>query len=159
MDTIDEYLVRIFGHEGGYVNDPRDPGGETRWGISKAANPQEDIKHLSQERAAEIYRTKYWRAGHCDDLPPEVQFDMFDATINHGPGNSIRFLQRAAGVADDGQFGPISLAAVHKANPLALLARFNGHRLQFMTDLTTWKTYNRGWARRIAANLKEVKDA
>jgi lysozyme family protein len=159
MTKLEGYLERLFGHEGGYVDDPRDPGGETRWGISKRAHPKENIKGLTKERAAEIYRTQYWTAIHGDELPEVIQFDLFDGAVNSGPENAVRWLQRALDVADDGKLGPITLAAAKQANPWALVARYNGERLMFLTKLSTWPTYGKGWSRRVATNLMEVKDA
>jgi lysozyme family protein len=158
MADIEGFLERIFGHEGGYVNDPGDPGGETNWGISKRAHPKEDIRNLTRERAAEIYREQYWPKVRGDEVPEELQFDLFDGAINSGPENAIRWMQRAAGVADDGLFGPITLAAVKEANPWALTARYNGERLLFLTKLSTWKRFGRGWAARVAENLLMMED-
>ena len=81
---------------------------------------------------------------------------MFDAAVNSGKGNAARWLQAAVGTAQDGRIGPITLAAAGKMNPAALVARYSGVRLKFMTDLSTWNSFGKGWARRMAANLMEV---
>ncbi|MBS0227653.1 MAG: glycoside hydrolase family 108 protein [Proteobacteria bacterium] len=147
---------RVIHSEGGYVDDSRDPGLETKFGISKRAYPQLDIKALTLADAKVIYRRDYWQRCRCDELPEGVAFDMFDAAVNSGPGQAIRWLQRAVGVADDGVLGPLTLAAVRRLEPGALRARYSGIRLDFMTQLSTWDAFGKGWARRIAANLREV---
>ncbi len=154
--TFDDAFERVIHSEGGYVDDSRDPGLETKFGISKRAYPQLDIKALTLADAKVIYRRDYWQRCRCDELPEGVAFDMFDAAVNSGPGQAIRWLQRAVGVADDGVLGPLTLAAVRRLEPGALRARYSGIRLDFMTQLSTWDAFGKGWARRIAANLREV---
>lgn len=156
MTYFDECFEKLIGHEGGYVNNPRDPGGETKFGISKRGYPSLDIKGLTLAEAKAIYKRDYWNRAHCDELPNGVAFDVFDGAVNSGPGQAIRWLQRAAGVADDGMVGPLTLAAVKRMEPEALQARYNGQRLDFMTRLSTWESFGRGWARRIAVNLQRV---
>lgn len=151
--SFDRAFEAVIGHEGGYVRDPRDPGGETKFGISKRSYPRENISGLTLARAKEIYRRDFWNKVRGDDLPYAVAVNLFDGAVNSGVGQAVRWLQRAAGVADDGIIGPITLRAALTADAEALAARFNGHRLQFMTDLSTWPTFGRGWARRVAANL------
>lgn len=154
--TFDDAFKRLVSHEGGYVNDSRDPGLETKFGISKRAYPSLDIKALTLAEAKAIYRRDYWDRARCGDLPPGVAFDVFDAAVNSGPGQAIRWLQRAVGVADDGVVGPITLAAVKRLDPEVLQARYTGQRLEFMTRLSGWDAFGRGWARRIAQNLQAV---
>ena len=151
--NFDDAFEALIGHEGGYVNDPRDPGGETKFGISKRTYKSVDIKNLTLDQAKAIYRRDYWAPAGCDNLPEAVRFDVFDAAVNSGLGQAIRFLQRAAGVADDGRLGPVSLAAIQAMDAGLFRARFNGTRLKFMTDQPTWDRFGKGWARRIAENL------
>lgn len=155
--TFDQAFDRLINHEGGYVFDPRDPGGETKFGISKRVYPALDIRNLTMADAKAIYKRDYWDRAQCDRLPPDLAFDLFDAAVNSGIGQAIRWLQRAVGVADDGYVGPLTLGALTRdGDPSAVQARFNGHRLAFMTNLSTWQTFGKGWARRIAANLQSV---
>ena len=156
MTYFDECFESVIGHEGGYVNNPKDPGGETKYGISKRAYPSLDIKNLTLAEAKAIYRRDYWERARCDELPRGVAFDVFDGAVNSGIGQSIRWLQRSVGVADDGKVGALTLAAVKSIDPKAIQARYNGQRLDFMTRLSTWDAFSRGWARRIAANLQGV---
>lgn len=156
MNWFDQCFEKLISHEGGYVNHPNDPGGETKFGISKRAYPQVDIKNLTMESAKAIYKADYWDRAQCDKLPPSVAYLLFDAAVNSGIGQAIRFLQRAVGVADDGALGPMTLAAVQRIDVEALAGRFLGQRLDFMTKLTTWDTFGKGWARRIADQLKGI---
>lgn len=155
--NFDRAFDRLIGHEGGYANHPRDPGGETMWGVTKdvarAHGYNGPMSSLPRETAKSIYRASYWDPVKADQLPEVVRFDVFDAAVNSGTGQAARWLQRAAGVADDGAIGPITIAAAASMGD-PLLARFNGHRLQFMTNLSTWPSFGKGWARRIASNLQ-----
>ena len=154
--NFDQAFDKLIGHEGGYVNDPRDPGGETKFGISKRAYPDLDIAGLTIDQAKAIYKRDYWDRAQCDRLPAVVAFQVFDTAVNSGIGQAIRFLQRAVGVADDGQVGPLTIKAIGMVEQEALVARFNGQRLDFMTRLSTWDVFGKGWARRVAKNLMEV---
>lgn len=156
MTYFDECFAKLIGHEGGYVFDARDPGGETKFGISKRAYPNIDIHALTLDAAKAIYRRDYWQRCRCDELPPGVAFDVFDAAVNSGPAQAAKWLQAAVGTAQDGVIGPVTLAAVGRLPGAALQARLAGKRLEFMAGLPTWPTFGRGWARRIAGNLQAV---
>lgn len=156
MDKFYEFIERVLSHEGGYVNHVSDPGGETNWGISKRSYPALNIKQLTREDAIEIYRRDFWKPVKGDQLPEEFAFQALDAAVNHGVGNAIRWMQRAAGTADDGHFGPVSLAAVRVADPADLVLKFNAERLEFYTKLSTFKTFGVGWVRRVAGNLRHA---
>ena len=153
---FDKYFERLIGHEGGYVNHPKDPGGETKFGITKRTYPHLDIANLTLAEAKAIYKRDFWDRAKLDQFPAGLAFDVFDAAVNSGIGQSIRFLQRALNVADDGIVGPMTLAAMQRQDEEVVQARFNGERLEFMTKLTTWDSFGRGWARRIAKNLQQV---
>ena len=151
--NFDDAFVRLIGHEGGYTNNPKDPGGETKFGISKRSYPQLSIADLCEYDAKVIYRRDYWDKCRADSLPPEVRFDVFDTAVNSGIGQAVKFLQAAVGVSVDGVLGPITLSAVNMQPGYITSAKFNGFRLDFMTRLATWPTFSAGWARRIASNL------
>jgi lysozyme family protein len=89
-------------------------------------------------------------------VPDEIKFDLFDTAVNSGNTTAVRLLQNAAGATPDGQLGPRTLQAINAMPPCRLLARFNGWRLAFMANTPQFDTFGRGWARRIAANLKEA---
>lgn len=156
MTTFDTAFEKVINSEGGYIWHPADPGGETKFGISKRTYPDEDIKNLTVVRAKEIYRKDFWLKAQCDKMPTSVAYAVFDAAVNSGISQSIKWLQRALGVSADGVVGSQTLGAIDKANSEALLARFLGHRLSFMTDLVTWPAFGKGWCRRIADQLKGV---
>jgi lysozyme family protein len=113
-----------------------------------------NIRELTREGAIEIYRHDFWERSEADDLPAPVGFQLLDAAVNSGIPQATRWLQRAVGVAVDGPIGPITLAAIRAADPADLVMQFNAERLDFMTKLTGWATFGRGWARRIAGNLR-----
>lgn len=155
--TFDQAFDKLINHEGGYVFNPHDPGGETKFGISKRSYPHLDIHSLTLADAKTIYKRDFWDRAQCDKLHPDLAFDLFDGAVNSGIGQAIRWLQRAVGVADDGVVGPLTLASINRENDTsAIRARYNGHRLDFMTRLSTWDVFGKGWARRIAFNLQSV---
>lgn len=153
---------RLGLHEGGFSDNARDPGNwtggkvgvgvllGTKFGIAANTYPTLDIRNLTWEQAKVIYERDYWIPAHCDELPGMVKHLHFDATVNSGAGNSIRWLQRAAKVADDGAWGPITSEAVRCTDPVSLALRALSHRQHFMTRLSNWPDASRGWARRIA---------
>lgn len=154
MTWFDQCFDKLIAHEGGYVSHEKDPGGETNFGISKRSYPQVDIKNLTRDAAKELYKRDYWDRAQCDRLPPTLAYLLFDAAVNSGIGQAIRFLQRAIGTADDGVLGPLTLAAVQRFDAESLCARFIGQRLDFMTRLSTFDYFGKGWARRLADQLK-----
>lgn len=143
----------LIGHEGGYVNDPNDPGGETKYGISKRSYPSEDIPNLTLERAKELAYRDYWGPAGCDAVPDILKFDLFDAAYNSGPKAAAKMLQQAVQETQDGVIGSRTLMAIRSMDPIRLVARFNGARLDFMNNLPNWQHHGRGWAQRIANNL------
>ncbi len=154
MTLFDKLIDRVLGHEGGYVNDPDDPGGETKFGIAKRSYPALDIRSLTRDQAIAIYRRDFWARVQGDALPPSFAFQALDAAVNHGCENAVRWLQRAAGVADDGIVGPQTLGAVKRADQADLVLNFNAERLEFYAKLKTFDVFGRGWTRRVAANLR-----
>lgn len=143
----------LIGHEGGYVNDPNDPGGETKYGISKRSYPDEDIAGMTLGRAREIYKRDFWDKCAGDRLPDPVNFLMFDAAVNSGVERAVKFLQLAVGSTPDGVLGPKTMTLVLAKDPRSVAAQMLGRRLHFMASLKTWQHFGRGWARRIADNL------
>lgn len=150
--NFDEAFNLLIQHEGGYVWDARDPGGETKWGISKRSYPTINIRELSREGARAIYQRDFWNC--IDGVDGAVKFQVFDAAVNHGVGNAVRMLQRAVGVADDGHWGQMSSAAAARMIRDDVLMLFLSERLEFMCKLTKFDAFGRGWSRRIAGNLR-----
>ncbi|BDX19701.1 hypothetical protein MFKK_25110 [Halopseudomonas aestusnigri] len=155
---FDEAFDRLIGHEGGYVNHPADPGGATNFGITervaRAHGYLGDMRQLTRSQAREIYRVAYWGRARADEYDGAIGFQLFDAAVNHGIENAVRFLQRAVDVADDGDVGSITLNAVRAMTVTDVLMRFNAERLQFYTKLSTWPQFGKGWARRVVGNLR-----
>ena len=154
MTVFDQMIERVLAHEGGYVNHASDPGGETQWGISKRSYPALDIRALTRSAAIEIYRRDFWQRVQVDKLHPSAAYQALDAAVNHGIGNAVRWLQRAAGVADDGIIGPVTIAALARREPADVVMLFNAERLAFYTQLATWPAFGRGWVNRVAGNLR-----
>lgn len=152
--TFDNAFDRLMGHEGGYVNDPKDPGGETKYGISKRSYPNEDIAGLTRDRAKVLFKRDFWDRINADQLPDGVAFQLADFAYNSGAETAVRYLQRACGVADDGHWGPVSQDAVEERSESDLILLLNAERLEMLTKLKGWADFGRGWARRIAANLR-----
>lgn len=162
--TFDEIFDRVMKHEGGYVNNPADPGGETNWGVTlstaRANGYAGRMVDMTREQAKEIYRVAFWERVRGEKLHSALAFQLFDACVNHGIGNGVRMLQRAAGVADDGTIGEVTLRAVQAVSAPDMVMRFNAERLEFYTKLKTFSTFGRGWINRVAGNLRYgAKDA
>lgn len=152
--NFDQAFDILLKHEGGFSDHPADRGGKTHYGITEAVAREVgyrgDMRELPLDLAKRIYKDRYWDAVRADELPEAVRYAVFDAAVNSGPRQAIRWLQRAVGVRDDGIIGPQTLAAVRAANPERLLRRFLSQRLRFMAGLPSWPAFGRGWAWRIA---------
>lgn len=152
--NFDTAFDLLLGHEGGFSDHAADPGGKTRYGITEAVARQAgytgDMRQLPVEMAKQIYLKRYWKTISADDLPPGIRYTVFDAAVNSGPVQAIRWLQRALGVNADGVIGPKTLAAAYAQNMDALRMRMLAQRLRFMAGLPNWPAFSRGWAARIA---------
>ena len=154
LDSFPEAFSRTVGEEGGYVNDPRDPGGATKFGISKRSHPDVDIENLTIDQARDIYRREYWDANRLGELPARMAVAVFDGCVNSGAHAAIGWFQRALGAPDTGDMDDHTIAAARAAtDPSGVLMRYWGHRLRFLADLSTWPAYGRGWSRRVARGL------
>lgn len=144
----------LLKHEGGYSDHAADPGGKTRYGVTervaRANGYAGDMRDLPLDFAKGVYRRAYWDAVRADALPPALRFHVFDAAVNSGPVQAAKWLQEAAGVTADGKIGPQTLAAAAKVTA----AQYSAKRLRFMTGLSTWANFGKGWARRICDNLE-----
>lgn len=156
--NFDQAFHKLLGHEGGYVDHPSDPGGATNWGVTQAVARQNGytghMRNFPVEQAKEIYRRQYWDAIRAEELPPAIRYPVFDACVNSGPKQAVKWLQRAIGASDDGLIGGQTLTMARAAHPDFVARRMVGERLQFMTDLKAWPAFGRGWARRIAELLQ-----
>lgn len=147
--AFDRAMSWILAAEGNYSNDPKDPGGETRWGISKRAFPGEDIANLTRDRAEQLYREHYWKTCRCDELPEPIALAVFDAAVNQGPGVGIRLLQKALGLTADGAIGPATIDAARTRPIQGTLTDFICRRFDRYFDLEGASVFLRGWTRRL----------
>ena len=147
-------IGRVLGNEGGYVNNPRDSGGETNWGISKRSYPGIDIKNLTREEAMLVYFYDFWAPIHGAQLHQGVAYQLLDIAVNAGVAAAVKMLQRAAGVTDDGNIGPATLAAVEHASDTDTIMRIMAERLEAWTHCHNWADAGAGWVRRAAADLR-----
>lgn len=150
-DTLDQALKWVILMEGGYVNDPDDYGGETKYGISKLHHPDVDIKNLTEEGAKEIYRQYYWNPLHCDDLKPVAALLLFDSAVNHGQGKKL--FQKGVGVTPDGVIGPMTIAAANTKSNDQLIKDCLTERDLYYQSLVlrdrTQEKFSRIWFRRL----------
>jgi lysozyme family protein len=141
----------------GYVNDPLDAGGETKYGVAKNANPDLDITSLDWEAAKRVYYRRYWLAANCDDLTlidPRLAVLHFDGAVNHGVGRAAKFLQQAINATPvDGDIGPGTLRAVKAMDPIAACHAICDRREAFYRQIVANKPnqarFLKGWLRRI----------
>lgn len=156
--NFNKCLDLVLKEEGGYVNDPDDRGGETNFGISKSAYPNENIRAMTKERAAMIYKRDYWDAVRGDDLPFGLDYVAFDAAVNSGVSRGAKWLQRALGVTQDGRIGPNTIAAANKGDRIGPINRALDYRLSFLKGLKTWGKFGRGWQNRVDRVRKAAID-
>ena len=154
--TFDEAFGKLLLREGGFINDRRDAGGATKFGISARSYPKEDIANLTKERAAFLYKRDYWGPCGAESLPDPVRFQVFDMSVNAGVAAAVRALQSAVGVQVDGVLGAQTLQAVNSMPPARVAARFCAARLRAYTNDAGWVSFSRGWVNRVAMNLQDI---
>lgn len=153
--SYDKAVTYVLKHEGGYVNDPRDPGGETKYGISKRAFPELDIANLTLADAKAIYKEHYWDRVRGDELTPGVAMVMFDCAVNQGVDRALRTAQRVADALPvDGVFGPITKRKILAMPPGEFITRYQVERGLFYASLTNWRYYGRGWMTRLLSTYR-----
>ena len=157
-ENFDDALKAVLHHEGGYVHHPRDPGGMTNLGVTKKVweewvkreVTEAEMRALTPEMVAPLYKQMYWDRVRGDDLPDGVDYIVFDTAVNSGVSRAARFLQACVGADQDGAIGPRTLALVRAADPKQLVEDYAKRRLSFLSALPTWDTFGRGWSRRVA---------
>jgi len=147
----------VLKHEGYYSNDPKDPGGETKFGISKRAYPDLDIKNLTMDGAAAIYRRDYWDK-LPKGLPESVHGVLFDCAVNTGITRAIKLLQVAIKVKPDGIWGTKSHDMLVNLGENEVLERFCTERIMFCSSLATFNRFGKGWVTRVVSSLIEFKE-
>lgn len=158
-ENFDFCLKRLLEHEGGYSNHPFDPGGPTKYGITiydyrlyiNKNGTANDVKNLNLDQAKQIYRSKYWDALRCDELPAGVDYCVFDYGVNSGIGRPVKLLQGNFSVTGNNRsITDTLLNLIRKANPIDLIIFICTERLSFLRRLATWRTFGGGWGRRVA---------
>ena len=151
-DNFDECLKMLLHHEGGYVNHPKDPGGETNLGVTKRVYEKwggtKDMKDLTVEDVAPIYKKEYWDRCKCDDLESGVDWAVFDWAVNSGTGRAAKAIQKICGATQDGAIGPKTLALIGTQNTQYVVEEFGKIRQDFYESLKTFDTFGKGWTRR-----------
>lgn len=151
-------LDQVLASEGGFVNHKSDPGGMTNLGCTKATweefvgHPvsEKDMRNLTKEDVTPLYKRKYWDKIAGDKLPSGLDYAVFDAAINSGPGRAAKWLQEIVGVTADGAIGPKTLAVVETYPVQFLISQYNDTRLQFLQALPTWPVFGKGWGNRVS---------
>ena len=151
QSNLNKFLEDTLVFEGNYVNDPHDPGGETKYGICKRDYPDLDIKNLTKDQAKAIYKSKYWDKIKGDDLPSGIDLWVGDAAINSGPVQAAKWLQRALNVSTvDGVIGPQTVLAATKADKRSVILSMSEQRITMLRGLKTWNRYGPGWTNRVS---------
>jgi hypothetical protein len=155
--NFDRCVAVTLAYEGGFVDDPADPGGATNFGITKRtleayfgyAVSVDDVRNLSSSTAIAIYRANYWNQMRCGDLPAGVDLMVFDYGVNSGPATAIKALQGLVRVEQDGSIGPQTLGAVANATPMSLVNGLAQTRMNYLRGLPTFAQFGDGWTRRV----------
>ena len=150
-------LALVLKSEGGWSDNPADPGGATMKGVTlanfrryvKADATKADLRAITNDQVATIYRRFYWDAVAGAELPGGVDYAVFDFAVNSGPGRAAKYLQAAVGAAQDGRIGPATLSAVGARPSGAVIADLCDARLAFLRRLPTWPVFGKGWSDRV----------
>lgn len=152
-------------HEGGYVNNPKDPGGATNKGVTqetydgyrdRMSKQRQSVRSITMTEVMSIYKTQYWDRIFGDALPAGLDYAMYDFSINSGPSRAVKFLQEILGVKVDGVMGNITLGAIQRHDDISgLIQELCLKRLNWMKRLSTFKTFGKGWTRRVMGDIVE----
>ncbi|MBI2509461.1 MAG: hypothetical protein HYV99_05710 [Betaproteobacteria bacterium] len=149
MNAFEVAISEVLRLEGGYIDDPRDAGGRTRWGISQRSYPHIDVAALTRDAAIEIYRRDYWMPLRGDELPPALALVVFDCAVNMGRVRASKLLQETLGVGTDGVIGPQTLAAAARAPLPWAVTDFLARRAYAYGSITDFVIFGRGWMKRV----------
>jgi lysozyme family protein len=160
-DNWEKAFQAVLKHEGGFVNHPKDPGGMTNLGVTKKVweefvgreVDEAEMRALTPDVVKPLYKKNYWDKIKGDQLPSGVDYAAYDLAVNSGTGRAAKYLQRIAGVPDDGVIGPKSMEAILSCDPVQTVDAICDMRLDFLQKLPTWGTFGKGWGRRV----EEVK--
>ena len=162
--NFDKCMEMLLEHEGGYVNDSRDPGGMNKLGITKRVcdefyggdAAEVTMKALTRGDVEPIYRRNYWERCRCQDLPHGVDWAVFDFAVNAGTGRAAKALQQAVEATQDGSIGPLTLMKVKDHEVANIINRIAIYREQFYRSLSHFDTFGRGWLRRNDETRKQA---
>lgn len=157
-------LKLVLVHEGGWADHPADPGGATMKGVTletfrRYVNPnatKTELRNITDQQLADIYRRHYWNAVAGDSLPDGLDYAVFDFAVNSGPGRSAKYIQAIVGEAQDGKIGAKTISAIEQRNAAKLIGLLCDSRLSFLQRLGTWPTFGKGWGRRVDGVRKEA---
>lgn len=164
IGAFEECLKLVLQSEGGFVNNINDPGGMTNLGVTRGTweawvgreSSEKEMRSLTPEMVAPLYKRKYWDAIKGDDLPEGVDYCVFDMAVNSGVGRAVKVLQELVGVEVDGAIGPKTLAAVKLMDAEELIKAYNQKRKEFLAGLPTYQYFGRGWSHRIESVQAEA---
>lgn len=165
-DNFEQCLAYVLRSEGGFVNNSKDPGGMTNLGVTKAtyeaylgrAVTEDEMKSLTPEVVAPLYKKMYWDKVRGDDMPAGLDYALFDFAVNSGPRQATKYIQNIASVPADGIMGDRTVQQVNTLKPDACIIKLCNERLQFMKQLNTWETFGKGWQKRVDAVQKRALD-
>ncbi|TPO01823.1 glycosyl hydrolase 108 family protein [Mesorhizobium sp. B1-1-5] len=157
-------LSLVLTSEGGWSDNPADPGGATMKGVTlanfrryvKADATNDDLRVISDDQVATVYRRFYWDAVVGAQLPGGIDYALFDFAVNSGPGRAAKYLQGVLGVVQDGRIGPATLAAVRAKPAGVVIDALCDARLAFLEKLLTWPSFGRGWSARVASVRRQA---
>ena len=159
MDRFQRAYDEVRVHEGGYVNNPKDPGGATNKGVTQRVYDsyrrrnrlsERSVRHITEDEVAEIYRRGYWLSVNADQLPDGVAYCVFDAAINSGASRAARWLQECVGAKVDGIVGNETISRTMARDPVDVINQYCDKRLAFMKRLAHWGEFKNGWTRRVS---------
>jgi lysozyme family protein len=162
VSNFQECLDLVLKSEGGWVNNPADPGGETNLGVTKrvweeyVGHAVQSLKKLTKDDVAPLYELKYWRPCYCEVLPRGLDFVVFSMGVNAGPGRSIKLLQQSIGCVPDGVIGPKTRDLISSSNGATLIAKFSETRREYYNSLKTFSIFGKGWLARVDREEQEA---
>ena len=156
-ENFDKSFALVLKSEGGFVNNPKDPGGMTNLGVTKKnweafvkrTADEKEMRALTADAVKPFYKANYWDAEHCDDLPTGLDYAVFDFAVNAGVGRAAKILQRALGVPEDGHIGPVTMGQIKAASAADLLEKFSNNKKEFYKALPTFADFGKGWLSRV----------
>ena len=150
-------LDLLLKDEGGFVNNPKDPGGMTNLGVTKTAwesfvgraSSEKEMRSLTRKSVSSFYEKKYWDACKCDSLPSGIDYLIFDFAVNAGVGRAIKTLQDVLGITKDGSIGPVTLQNVDISDKIDLISRYSSAKIRHYESLPTFPEFGKGWLSRV----------